>query len=672
MVFNELHLANSNWLWGLLAIPIICLLYLRFYNSTADNDQLTKFADKHLLKHLLKQTNNNQVSILRSLILWSIIWTLLMFALAGLRWDYKEVETFSPDKNLIIALDLSNSMELKDKKLSRIAIARQEIEDIINLNKGIKIGLIAFAADAHMVTPITDDMKTIRHLLGFLGSDLITIQGTRLTPALKLSESLLNSTQSNNKAILIISDGGFADQDEAKTLAKKLAKNNTTIHTLGIGTEKGADMQYTIGWDLKTINLKLEKKSLQDIAKAGNGKYFDSHYSDINSREILQQLDNKLNQEHEETAHKIRNWEERFYLFILPIMLIILFWFRKGFRFPIIILLLVASNGQVSQAAVKNNNNASLDFSPTSLIENTIPLDKLIYNEQEKAIKDIESKQNIEEAIKKFDDPYQKGVAEFKAGKYKEATKSFKKSLKKLENQELGSNTLEEISTNKTRSLYNLANSLIYEKKFKEAKSTLEEVLKADPNYENAKHNLEVLKKMMKIHELEEKLVKDKKQDKDGDKDDQSSKSSSSNNQNNTDPESSNNGDKGDNKDPNNNNNTDKDGDEEEKKGSIKNKDKSNEEKGDKDNDKDKDGNDQDDKSDDSKEQDVEKKQANSEAKEGDAENNNDDLQAENLEQDIDANKWLNRIENNPKQFLQSQFRIESQRNETQGGINPW
>ena len=142
-------------------------------------------------------------------------WVFGVVAMAGPRWNYVDEPTFEVARDLVIVLDLSQSMNAKDVKPSRIARAREEIEDLLDMSRGISIGLVAYAAVPHMVTPLTDDVRTIKNLLPELNTSLVTIQGDRLRPALEMAAGMLTAESGDNKSILVISDGGFQENNFA-------------------------------------------------------------------------------------------------------------------------------------------------------------------------------------------------------------------------------------------------------------------------------------------------------------------------------------------------------------------------------------------------------------------------------------------------------------------------
>jgi len=154
---SQFNFAHPMWLWGNLVLFFIWTVFLLFYRVNSPSHQLEKFVDSHLLPYLLINKSGKKSSTWKTLLLWSAVWSCLTFAMAGPRWDFREIETYSRDQSLVILLDLSESMNATDVKPSRLVRAKQKIEDLINLSQGVKIGLIAFAADPHMIAPITED-----------------------------------------------------------------------------------------------------------------------------------------------------------------------------------------------------------------------------------------------------------------------------------------------------------------------------------------------------------------------------------------------------------------------------------------------------------------------------------------------------------------------------------
>lgn len=156
---TEFEFAHPLWLWGLL-LPLLMFLLVR--QRSVFSKRIQHFADSHLLPHLLINTPNSP-RLLKSFFIWTAIWTLGILALASPRWDYEEQEVVRAHNNLMILLDLSDSMRVKDLPQARLEQAMQEIEDLLRQAKDLNIGLVGFAGIPHLIAPLTDDYQTLRH-----------------------------------------------------------------------------------------------------------------------------------------------------------------------------------------------------------------------------------------------------------------------------------------------------------------------------------------------------------------------------------------------------------------------------------------------------------------------------------------------------------------------------
>jgi Ca-activated chloride channel family protein len=620
MALEHFHFESPVWLWGMAVLPFVWgLIHTVFYRKNTPLHRLKAVIDKDLLPHLLIRKGRGQRSLWTSLLLWSVLWALLMGALAGPRWNYHEIETLTPDQNLIILLDLSKSMDGEDVKPSRLTRARQKIEDILNLAQGIKIALIVFAADPHMITPLTDDMETIRHFLPSLETDLAYVQGSKLSPALTMASRLFDTVSSHNKSVLILTDGDFEDTS-ALALTHELAQKGIIIHTMGVGTEAGTPLQDDKGNFIKkkgkTVLSKLEVDKLRDLSKAGKGQYLEAHYSDRDIRAILTQIKERATAE-ETTHHKIQQWEERFYLLVFPLMALLLLWFRKGFVFVLLLLCLLPHKARAVDFQHYFKNEAQLG-------------------------KEALERGEYEVAMQQFTDPYQQGVVQYKAGNFAEAEKLFQES----------------------KAMYNLGNALAKQEKLEEAIAAYENVLKTYPDHTHARYNLEIVKKLLeqKKQQEEQQQNKDNEQENQQNQDKDESKSGDSDQQ--QKDQQNKDGLEPDNSEKQENKENTSEGDAEKQEESQK--DSPSSEK--------KDPQHQDSPSGEQEEEErlpspSEPMQPQQKDQEGESAENK---KAARMQKDMDADQWLNRVQNDPKSFLKNQFYIESHRNSTIEGPDPW
>lgn len=593
MTLSQFHFAHPLWLYATIVIPIIWALYFVSYQKTTPSHRLTEFIDSHLLPFLLVENATQKKWRRLPLAVWSVTWLFLILALAGPRWDFREIETFAKDQSLIILLDLSDSMKAADMKPSRLIRAKQKIEDILTLSKKVKIGLIAFAADPHMITPITDDKKNILHLLSSLDTDLIHVQGSKLSPALEMASVMFDAELGKNKSVVVISDGGFEDNSAIIAATKKLVDKGVFIHAIGVGTAEGAPLKDSKGNVIKKqgvpILSKLDADTFNEICKNGNGCYFEAHYSDREAMTILSDLEKRAQTEML-LGNKDRVWEEHFHLVILLALPVILWWFRKGHLFTACLFFLFPL--------------LSLEAEVADYFKNSEQIGWQAFEEK-----------NYDAAEQAFQDPYRKGICCYRAGKFPEAEEWFRRS------------TRPETSC---QSAYNLGNALVQQNKLKEAMTTYENVVERWPEHAKAKENLELVKKM-----LEEQKTPPQDQEENKNQENQSEDPSNSDQPPHSDNDEKKQDDKEEGKDEEEKNrNEETDQQETQQPAEEKENDKTDEAQ-------------------------PEQQKAQEQATEAN-------------EREDDANLWLNRLNNEPKAFMKNKFYIETIKNRTTEGINPW
>jgi Ca-activated chloride channel family protein len=477
MAFDQFHFIQAGWLWGLLGIPLAMLIYARFYKGNPPSHVLERFADRHLLPHLIRKQALSGSHIRRPFLLWALAWLCGIVAMAGPSWNYSDQQTFKTAENLVIILDLSQGMNANDVKPSRVARARQEIQDLLDLNRGADIGLIAYAAVPHMVTPLTDDVRTIENLLPDLDTSLITLQGDRLQPALAMAAKMLKAEPSKSNSILVISDGAFQESDFAG-LAQ--TAGNTTIYTMGVGSSAIAVTpgQGSRLWgETETATVPgLQRDRLQQLAAAGHGLYVEANYSDSDTRAILDRIDAAKGNT-QMTSASVRLWEDRFYIPLFALLVLVLPLFRKGAALAvagILTMTLFPSAGAHAQAG--------------TAVE-------LFLNKNQQADAAF-GKRDYKDALAKFDTDYRRGVVAYRAGRFKQAAAFFKAAARR---------------GNDLDALYNLGNAQLMQVQPEAAIASYEAVLKQRPGDVPAQHNLAIARKM--LEQQHQKSNKDDKSD---------------------------------------------------------------------------------------------------------------------------------------------------------------
>ncbi len=325
---SDFHFSEPLWLL-LLGLPLLLRWLPHRVYSLHREERLRHYADSHLLPHLLVQGHLGTGSE-RSLTHWNWVWALGVLAMAGPRWDYHDIDLYQPGSDLVVLLDLSRSMEVADVKPTRSARARQEIDDLLRLKSGLRVGLVGFASVAHVIAPITDDIQTLHNLLPSLSPELVRLPGSRLSSALERAKRLLGGQPpGGQQTLLVISDGDF-DEPDLEGQVRQLQANGIRLFTLGVGTSQGGEVPLPQGAGFikdyagNPIHSSLNELQLRDLAGAGGGSYIRAEYHDDDTRALLKQLQGPGRALE---SGQQRVWHERYYLLVGIMMWLLLSWF---------------------------------------------------------------------------------------------------------------------------------------------------------------------------------------------------------------------------------------------------------------------------------------------------------------------------------------------------------
>lgn len=327
---SALHFSQPQWFLGLLALPVVAFWVWRSAAKAA-RGPIHRYADAHLLPHLSGVRELGRRERWGELLLWSLLWLLLLTAMAGPRWDYSSARLFHPGNNLLILLDISKSMDASDTAPSRLGRARQELEDLILQNRQLRLGLIAFASVPYVISPVTEDSRALLLALPALSTGLTQLPGSRLHGALDRAEQLLNALpEESAKAMLLISDGDF-DEPGLEERVSALAARAMPLHVLGVGTLDGATVPGErgplVGPDGSPVRSRLDEQQLQRLATAGGGLYRRADFRDADTQAILE-IATQSRLPAEIGNDRTRIWNERFYIPVALALLLLLPRFR--------------------------------------------------------------------------------------------------------------------------------------------------------------------------------------------------------------------------------------------------------------------------------------------------------------------------------------------------------
>lgn len=268
-----LRFEDPIYLWMLLIIPILVLVRFIVWRKRKRN--LRKFGDPSLLKEMMPDVSKYRPTIKFCLLLSAI--TILIFMIARPQVGSKISHEKREGIEVLIALDISNSMLAQDVIPSRLEKSKLLIEDLVDHFTNDKVGLVVFAGDAFVQLPITNDYVSAKMFLQNINSSLITTQGTDLARAISLSQSCFTQREHIGRAIIVITDGED-HEGGALEAAREAYKKGINVFILGVGTSKGAPIPDGNGGYLKDnsgqiVLSALNEQMCQQVAKAGNGVY---------------------------------------------------------------------------------------------------------------------------------------------------------------------------------------------------------------------------------------------------------------------------------------------------------------------------------------------------------------------------------------------------------------
>lgn len=337
MNWADFHFIRPYWL--LLLFPAAGLIIWSLRQKLAQGNWAS-VCDDALLPFILQQTESKPHRWLHAVL--SLASLLAIIALAGPAWERLPTPAFRNDSSLVIALDLSRSMDATDVKPSRLTRAHYKVADILNKRKDGLTALVAYAGSAYTVTPLTQDTATISNQLNALTTNIMPSQGGNTAAAIKQAVALLQQAGKMQGDILLVTDG--IHSDIIKQAASLLG--NYRLSVLGIGTTAGAPIQLADGGFLKDnqgniVIPQLKPTQLATLARTGDGIYRSLSTDDRDTNALLALFDGQHSQESGQTSQQlIEKWDEKgpwLLLLLLPLMAL---YFRKGLLVVPVILLL--------------------------------------------------------------------------------------------------------------------------------------------------------------------------------------------------------------------------------------------------------------------------------------------------------------------------------------------
>ena len=318
--------ANSEYLWALLVIPVLTLFFV--WSRIKRRQLLRKFGNEDTISLLMPFASRFR-PVLKFVILMLALASVII-GIARPQFGAKLKKVKREGIELIIALDVSNSMMAEDIKPNRLDRAKLAISRLVDRLKDDKIGLIVFAGDAYTQLPITTDYNSAKLFLNSINTQIVPKQGTAIGAAIGLAERSFTPDSKSNKAIIVITDGEN-HEDDAVAAATAAAEKGIVIHTIGMGLPQGSPIpvlrngqtEYLKDGSGNVVVTKLDEATLEKVAAAGEGIYIRANNAQVGLNTLLDEI-NKL-QKTEMDAMIYSEYNDQFqYFFALGLFLIIL------------------------------------------------------------------------------------------------------------------------------------------------------------------------------------------------------------------------------------------------------------------------------------------------------------------------------------------------------------
>lgn len=281
---------NPAFLYLLIIIPVFILI--RLLGIRKRKLKLKKFGDIELVKQLMPDVSYSR----RALKFWLMMaaLALIIVMLARPQMGTKISQEKRSGIEVIISLDISNSMRAEDVVPSRLDKSKMLIENMVDNFTNDKVGLVVFAGDAFIQLPITSDYVSAKMFLQNVDPSLIATQGTDLAGAIDLSSKSFTQQDKVGRAILIITDGED-HEGGAIEAAKKARKNGIRVFVLGVGSPKGSPVPDGNGGYMKDntgqeVMSALNEDMCKQIAEAGGGAYIHVDNTSLAQRQLNDEL----------------------------------------------------------------------------------------------------------------------------------------------------------------------------------------------------------------------------------------------------------------------------------------------------------------------------------------------------------------------------------------------
>jgi len=314
---ESFRFAHPEYFYFLLVIPIFTLFFI--VTRINRRRSLRLFGDHDLISQLMPSVSEARPVL--KFILWMLALCFLITAVAQPQFGSKLLTTKRKGVELIIALDVSNSMMAEDIKPNRLERAKRAIAKLTERLRDDKLGLIVFAGQAYVQLPITTDYVSAKLFLDAITTSIVPEQGTAIGAAINLAAKSFSPNFVGSKAIIVITDGEN-HEDDAVGAAKSALEKKMIVHTIGMGLPQGAPIpmgsvgsrDFLKDRSGNIVVTKLDESMLTQIANAGGGTYIRANNAEVGLNNLFNEIEKM--QKTEIDSREYSEYNDQFPLFL--------------------------------------------------------------------------------------------------------------------------------------------------------------------------------------------------------------------------------------------------------------------------------------------------------------------------------------------------------------------
>ncbi|MDO4708658.1 MAG: VWA domain-containing protein [Pseudomonadota bacterium] len=326
----SLQLLRPEWLWALLLLPLLWWWQRRKRQAKSPWHGVI---DAHLQPHVLRP---GKAQALTSAWLWPLAAALAILALAGPSWRQLEQPLWQHGRALVVAMDLSSSMQAQDLPPSRLLQARAKLAQLLEKRSGGQVALLVFADDAHMVSPLTDDHANIALFIEALAPHIMPQDGQRPARAIALAVKLLRQGGAQEGDILLLTSAADA---AAISAAADAAAQGFKVSVIALGSESGSEIRMGDGRIFKT---RMDSASLKQLAAAGQGAMLPLRH-DAGDLQALGLLESTDLRKPDAGGRSGQVPQDEGYWLLLPLLLLSLLLLRRSALLAVALALMLAT-----------------------------------------------------------------------------------------------------------------------------------------------------------------------------------------------------------------------------------------------------------------------------------------------------------------------------------------